>query len=97
MRPLPSSPRSPDPVPLVETRSPYGTESVVVDVPSLEAISVALPADRMRWDLAPLPPEKYVSDLELAQVAIARLADLRKRYENLQLTNRELRARQRTL
>ena len=80
-------------------------------MPSLEAISVALPADRMRWDLAPLPPEKYVSDLELvvdavvgarayrelAQVAIAQLADLQKRYENLQLTNRELRARERTL
>lgn len=74
-------------------------------------IGRALPASAIRWTLAPLPPEKYVSDLELAvdavvearayrelaQVAIGQLADLQERYENLQLTNRELRARQRTL
>ena len=33
---------------------------------SLEAISVALPADEMSWDLEPAPDVPYVSDLELA-------------------------------
>ena len=34
--------------------------------PSLEAISVALPASEMSWDLEPAPDVPYVSDLELA-------------------------------
>jgi hypothetical protein len=99
----------PDPVPLLETRSPYRTESVVVDIPPLEAISVALPASEMRWDLEPALDDPYISDLELAvdvtiesrsyrallQVALEKLADLQKRLENSQRANREYRTRER--
>ena len=71
---------------------------------SLESISVALPADEMRWDLEPVPDDRYISDLKMAvditiesracretvQVLLGLIADLQKRFENLQGANREL-------
>ena len=60
-----------------------------------------LPASAIRSTLEPLPPEKYVSDVELivdvaieslnyrtlALVALEKIADLQKRFENAQRAN----------
>ena len=87
----------------------YTREETKVDIPPLEAICVAPQADEMSWTPAPLPPEKYVSDLELVvdavvesrayrellQIAIEQLRGLQKQCENLRLTNRELRTQAR--